>query len=86
MRLISYNTWKKHNTGNLFAEGYKVCGENKGWCLFKGVYPKDLATLLILKYFGPEDEDKYEFVYYPHRYKGVKYKEDTLEIWCKKIK
>lgn len=86
MKLISYNTWKKHNTGNLFAEGYKVCGEDRGWGLFKSVYPKDIATIIIHETFSVEDEKKYEFVYWPHPYKGVKSKEDTIEIWCKKIK
>ena len=86
MKLISYNTWKKHNNGILLAEGYKVCGEDRGWGLFKSVYPKDIARVIIHKSFTPEEEDQYEFVYWPHPYKGVKSKEDTIEIWCKKIK
>lgn len=86
MRLISYNTWKKHNTGNLFAEGYCECGGECGYGLFKSVYPKDVATIIIHTFFTEEECEGYEFVYWPHPYKGVKSKEDTIEIWCKKIK
>ena len=86
MKLISYNTWKKHNNGHPLANGYKLCGEDRGWSLFKSVYPKDLARVIIHKTFTPDEEDQYEFVYWPHPYKGVKLKEDTIEIWCKKIK
>lgn len=86
MRLISYNTWKKYNNGHPLANGYKMCGEDRGWSLFKSVYPKDIVRVIIHETFSVEDEKKYEFVYWPHPYRGVNYKEDTIDIWCKKIK
>ena len=86
MATISYNTWKKHNNGILLAEGYKLCGEDWGYGLFKSVYPKDIAKVIIHETFSIEEESKYEFVYWPHPYKGVKYQQDHIEIWCKKIK
>lgn len=86
MRLISYNTWKKHNTGNLLADGYRCCGGDRGYGLFKSVYPKDIATIIIHETFSVEDEKKYEFVYWPHPYRGVNSQEDYIDIWCKKIK
>ena len=86
MRLISYNTWKKHNMGNLYAEGYRICIEDCEYNLFKSVNPKDLATFVIHEFLNEEECMSYEFVYWPHPYKGVKNKKDTLEIWCKKIK
>ena len=87
MKLISYDTWKKHNTGHLATDGYRICGSEYGYGLFKSVYPKDIAKVIIHETFSPEKEDNYEFVYWPHPYKGVKYLvEDYIDIWCREIK
>lgn len=86
MKLISYDTWKKHNTGNLAADGYWICGSDSGYGLFKSVYPKDIARVIIHETFNEEMEKYYEFVYWPHHYKGVRTQEDYIDIWCRKIK
>lgn len=86
MKLISYNTWKKYNYGHPLVNGYKLCGDDYGYGIFKSVYPKDIAKVIIHEVFSPEEEDQYEFVYWPHPYRGVNSKEDFIDIWCKKIK
>ena len=86
MKLISYNTWRKHNTGYPLCDGYKLCGGDKGYGLLKSVYPKDIATVIIHETFSKEEEDKYEFIYWPHPYKGKKSIEDYVDIWCRRIK
>ena len=90
MNLISYNTWKKHHTGCLLAEGYRCCGDDY---YLKSIYPKDLAMFIIHKVFienehsslNEQDLDKYEFVYVPKYHKRTSNKLDTLEIWYKEI-
>jgi len=84
--VISYQTWKKYHYGTPLADGYKICGEDSGYSLFKSVYPKDIARLLIHEVFSDEEMKDYEFVYWPHPYKGRQSLQDHIEVWYKKIK
>lgn len=84
--VISYQTWKKHHYGTPLADGYKICVEDSGYSLFKSVYPKDIARLLIHEVFSDEEMKDYEFVYWPHPYKGHQSLQDYIEVWYKKIK
>lgn len=86
MKLISYKTWKKHNPGSKLGDSFKFCGGDIGYLLLKSVYPKDIATIVIHNLFSKEEEDMYEFVYWPHPYKGKKYVDDSVDVWCRKIK
>lgn len=82
MKLISYSTWRKHNPGYPLCDGYKFCGALPT----KNSYPKDIATLIIHSLFSKEEEDVYEFIYWPHTYKNKKCVEKCVEVWCRKIK
>ena len=81
--VISYRTWSKYHYGHPMADGYKLCGDDYGYCLFKSVYPKDAAMVIIHSVFTDEEMKNYEFVYWPHPYKGHNSLQDYIEVWCK---
>ena len=83
--IISYQTWRKYHYGHPMADGYKLCGDDWGYGLFKSVYPKDAAITIIHYAFTDEEIKEREFVYWAHPYKGHQSKMDYIEIWCKKL-
>ena len=84
MKLISYQTWKKYYNGQPRNNKYTLCGEDSGYCLFKSINPKDVATIIIHEVFNDEEIKYREFVYIPHYYRGKNNLMDTIEIYCKK--
>lgn len=87
MNLISYQTYKKRTSiSNILSDGFRLCGEDYGYSLFKSINPKDVAKILIKEVFTNEESEKMIFVYVPHYYRGRNNLQDRIEVYYRKIK
>ncbi len=86
MELISYATFKKRYWGTPEENGFKFCGDDCGYGLFKSCYPKDVAKVIIDSTFVGKNIEDCIFVYVPHYYRGVNSLQDRIEVYYKKKK
>ena len=65
---------------------WKLCGYDYDYGMFKSVYPRDYAVMLIHQVFSDEDISKRKFIYCPHTYRGRQSMKDYIEVYCKEKK
>lgn len=85
MELISYATYsKKYWWGRPAQNGYKFCGEEHDYGMFKSRRPKEVAKGIIDAVFAGKDIENYVFVYIPRYYRGRNNLQDRIEVYYRK--
>ena len=68
-------------TARVPSYGWRLCGEDYGYGLFKKEKPKDVAIRLINTVFADKDISNMRFVYVPRYYRGGNNLQDSIDVY-----